>query len=139
MMPSSTIYAGDFHDMLLLAAETERRLPAGRRPEARAAYWPDMKLDWMSYADNDVVPGLGFASAEQVDAYDLCLQIVNVQPIADARRLLWAAAHSAAFRTRGIAWGKLAKIRHCDRRKVKRDYEHALTTTVLAWNAADIT
>jgi len=94
-----------------------------------------MKLDWMSYADNDVVPGLGFASAEQVDAYDLCLQIVNVQPIADARRLLWAAAHSAAFRTRGIAWGKLAKIRHCDRRKVKRDYELALTTTVLAWNA----
>jgi len=57
------------------------------------------------------------------------------QPCDDARRLLWACAHSAVFRQRGIAWRRIAKIRHCNARKVKRDYEAALVDTVLRWNA----
>ena len=42
------------------------------------------------------------------------------------RRLVWAVAHSAAFRERGPKWSKLAKLVHTHRETVKRRYEKAL-------------
>jgi hypothetical protein len=97
--------------------------------------WPDALPDWMAYADGDAEPRLSPASVRQVDDYDLTLRIVLSQPDDDRRRLMWAAAHSAVFRQRGIAWRRIAKIRHCNARMVKRDYEAALLNTVLRWNA----
>jgi len=100
----------------------------------RGSYWPEVMPDWMAYADGDAVPRLAPASTHQVDDYDLTLRIVLSQPDNDQRRLMWACAHSAVFRQRGIAWRRIAKIRHCNARKVKRDYEAALVDTVLRWN-----
>jgi hypothetical protein len=43
------------------------------------------------------------------------------------RRLIWAVAHSAAFRDRGAKWTKIAKILGLnDPRIVKRRYQDAL-------------
>jgi hypothetical protein len=101
----------------------------------QGCYWPEALPDWMAYADDDAEPRLSPASVRQVDDYDLTLRIVLSQPDNDRRRLMWAAAHSAVFRQRGIAWRRIAKIRRCNARKVKRDYEAALLDTVLGWNA----
>ena len=133
MKKNSPISNAELHQLLLEAAETERRLPAAMmRP--RGSYWPETLPDWMAYADAEAVPRLGPASTRQVDDYDLCLRVVTSQPCDDARRLMWACAHSACFRQRGIAWRRIAKIRHCSAQRVKRDYERALVDTVLRWN-----
>jgi hypothetical protein len=43
------------------------------------------------------------------------------------RKLVWAVAHSAAYRDRGVQWSKLARIlRLNDPRIVKRRYQDAL-------------
>jgi len=43
------------------------------------------------------------------------------------RRIIWAAAHSAAFRHRGPQWTKITKILGLnDPRMVKRQYKDAL-------------
>jgi len=99
----------------------------------QGCYWPEVLPDWLAYAD-DSEPRLSPANVRQVDDYDLTLRIVLSQPDNDRRRLMWAAAHSAVFRQRGIAWRRIAKIRHCHPAKVKRDYEAALVDTVLRWN-----
>lgn len=91
--------------------------------------------EWLSFADLDGSERLAPATSSAVDDYDFAIRIVLSQPDDNFRRLLWAAAHSAAFRTRGIAWRKLGKLRRCDPRRVKADYEKALLHTVLRWNA----
>ncbi len=135
MTNNSPISNVELHELLLAAAETERRMPAAMmRP--RGSYWPEVMSDWMAYADGDAVPRLAPASTHQVDDYDLTLRIVLSQPSICARRLMWACAYSAVFRQRGIAWRRIAKIRHCNARKVKREYEAALADTVLRWNSS---
>ena len=122
----------DLHDLLLAAAETERRLPPAMR-KARNAWWPDTIPEWLSYPSEQVYTRLGAATNEQVTAYDLAIRIVLVQDDERHRQLLWAVAHSSAFRARGPAWRKIAKLRHCDRRTVKRKYHEALADTVRKW------
>ena len=112
------------HDSLIEVAETERRLPAGRRQ--KLASWPDFKHDWLAYADEKTAVGLGKANARQIDRYDQVLDAIIKLREPDDRRLLWATAHSAAFRRRGPAWSKLAKLMHTNRRTVKQRYEEAL-------------
>ena len=95
-----------------------------------------MQPDWMAYADEDEAPRISPANTRQVTEYDFTILVVLNQPDPDTRKLMWACAHSAVFRQRGIAWRRLGKIRRCDARKVKRDYEAALLDTTLKWNDA---
>ena len=123
----------DLHDLLLAAAETERRLPPAMR-KARNAWWPDTIPEWLAYPNEQVYLRLGAATSEQVTAYALAIRIVLVQEDARHPQLRWAVAHSSAYRARGPAWRKIAKLRHCDRRTVKREYHQALADTVQKWN-----
>ena len=133
MTTSEKLTEVDLHDLLLAAAETERRLPPAMR-KARNSWWPDTIPEWLSYPDEQVYVRLGAATNEQVTAYDLAIRIVTAQPDESHRQLLWAVAHSGAFRARGPAWRKIARLRHCDRRTVKRVYHQALADTVRTWN-----
>ena len=124
-MPSAFNSIAALHDSLLEAAETERRLPPAMRKQ-KLASWPEYKADWLAYADEITQVGLGKATARQITDYDAMLAaIVQISAVED-RRLLWATAHSAAFRRRGPAWKKLAKLMHTNSRNVKARYEQAL-------------
>ena len=124
----------EFHELLLEAAETERRLPPAMRPASVVAAWPEMLPEWLSYPDKKTKTRLARASARQISDYGFVMDVILEAAEDDERRLLWGAAHSAAFRDRGPNWYKLSKILHCDRRTVKRNYEHALACTVYNWN-----
>ena len=135
MRTSAKFSETDLHDLLLAAAETERRLsPAVKK--ARQTWWPDTLPEWLSYPDEKLYVRLGAATNEQVTAYDLAIRIVLKQPDQQARQLLWATAHTAAFRHRGPNWRRLSRLMHKDRRTVKRMYHQALASTCHLWNHA---
>ena len=112
------------HDWLLEAAETERRLPPAPRRQVYSS-WPDVLPEWLDYVQPAPM-GLAKATHDQVDRYDRMTGWVLMLPKASDRTLLWAAAHSAAFRQRGPRWSKLARLMHCDARTVRRRYQDAL-------------
>tara|TARA_R100000995_G_C3453052_1_gene109146 strand:+ start:264 stop:656 length:393 start_codon:yes stop_codon:yes gene_type:complete len=114
------------HDLLIEAAETERMLPPAIRKQ-KLATWPDSPDEWTAYGYTDAETRRPKPSPKQIDEWSEMLQTLLRLPDADDRKLMWAVAHSAAFRERGPAWKKLAKILHCDYRTVKRKYENALT------------
>lgn len=132
-LPSKKITVDELHDLLLEAAETERRLPPALR-KTPAGWWPTIVPEWLSYADETTTTRLASATGKQVDNYDLVLEIITSVPSADDRSLLWAVGQSAVFRDRGPAWRKIGKIRHTDRRKVKSHYEVVLIETAMRWN-----
>ena len=107
------------HELLIEAAETERRLPAAL-PRYRGSWWPEALPEWLSYADETTEVKLGSATSEQVTRYDnLAKQMINV-PV-DDRRLLWAVAHAGAFRqpgqrSRGTCTATGAPLRNAMRR-----------------------
>ena len=135
MKKSRTLTAPALHDLLLEAAETDRRLPAALR-KTPGAWWPEIAHDWLAYPDAKTTTRLPRATAEQIDNYDFVHEVVASVPDADDRVLLWAVAASAAFRQRGPAWSRIAKIQHTDRRRVKSVYEAVLVETVMRWNDA---
>jgi hypothetical protein len=90
--------------------------------------------DWLAWPSEKTATRLAAATAEQIGSYDLVHDIVLGLPDPDDRALLWAVAQSAVFRQRGPAWAKVARLRHCDRRAVKRDYEATLVEAVIRWN-----
>ena len=108
MRNSRQISVVSFHDLLLEAAETERRLPGASR-RTPASWWPEIVAgtDWLAWPSETTVTRIAHATGEQVDNYDLVHQIVmGLDP--DDRGLLWAVASSAAFRQRGPAWTKVS-------------------------------
>lgn len=113
------------HEWLLEAAETERRLPPALRKQS-FSNWPDIKAEWLAYAPTSMRLSLPRATADQITRYDRMLIWVLMLPNASDRNLLWAAAHSAAFRDRGPKWSKLAKMLRIHRSTVKANYEKAL-------------
>ena len=113
------------HEWLLEAAETERRLPPALRKQS-FSNWPDIKAEWLAYAPSAVVMGLARATSDQITRYDKMLIWISAMPEAYDRNLLWAAAHSAAFRDRGPKWSKLARLLKINRKTVKANYEQAL-------------
>ena len=121
----------ELHDLLVEAAETERRLPpANRKPST--TWWPDTLPEWLSYPDPSQRISLARGTAEQIGRYDVIFALVLRSPRQD-RELVWAVAHSAALRVRP-RWAKVARLLHSDRRKIKRMYFKALYDLVQLWN-----
>ena len=123
--PFSPARVTDLHDMLIRAAETERAMPAALRKQKMAS-WPEYPNEWTAYAYSDIEPRLPRPTAVLIDEYGYAIDLVLSLPDPDDRRLLWAVAHSAAYRDRGPSWRLLSKILHCDPRTAKRRYETAL-------------
>ena len=114
------------HASLIEAAETERRMPTAWRKQ-KLASWPEfLQTEWLSYADEVTQTKLARASAAQISRYDVILDAIVKLEAKDDRQLLWATAHSAAFKRRGPTWSKLAKLMHTNRRTVKQQYQDAL-------------
>jgi hypothetical protein len=115
----------DLHVSLIEAAETERRLPPARRKQ-KMACWPDYPLDWHGYGWTQAGEVMLRPTADQIDSLDYLVSLVVAMDEED-RRIIWAAAHSAAFRHRGPQWTKITKILGLnDPRMVKRQYKDAL-------------
>ena len=115
----------DLHVSLIKAAETERRLPPARRKQKMAS-WPDYPLDWHGYGWTQTGEVVLRPTADQIDSLDYLFSLVVAMDEED-RRIIWAAAHSAAFRHRGPQWTKITKILGLnDPRMVKRQYKDAL-------------
>ena len=116
----------EINDLFLEAAETERKLPPAIRKQKMCA-WPDYVADWQAYGYNAFEAPKLKATPDQITRYDKALQIAVTKLDDDDRRLVWAVAHSAAFRDRGPAWTKLARILQLnDPRIVKRRYKDIL-------------
>ena len=114
------------NDLFFEAAETERKLPAAIRKQKMSA-WPDYPQSWKAYGYNEFQPGLPRATPQQVDDFDRALALGIKHMNAEDRKLVWAVAHSAAFRERGAKWHQLAKMRGLrDGRQIKRRYMDAL-------------
>ena len=65
-------------------------------------------------------------SARQISLYDEALDMVFKMEEED-RKLVWAVAHSAAYRDRGVQWTKIARMLSLnDPRIVRRRYKDAL-------------
>tara|TARA_R100001443_G_scaffold95099_1_gene101563 strand:- start:379 stop:837 length:459 start_codon:yes stop_codon:yes gene_type:complete len=115
----------DLDELIMEAAETERRLPSPFRKQ-KLASWPEYQTEWLSYGDIVYSPNLPKATTLQVTKYEYVLMLLLDQCDEHDRRLIWAVAHSGAFRERGPKWTKLAKAYHRDRRTLKNDYKAAL-------------
>lgn len=113
-------------DLFFEAAETERKLPAAIRKQ-KLCSWPEYVQEWSAYGYTDFEPGLPKATPTQVDSYEKALVLGIKHMDEDDRRLVWAVAHSAAFRERGPKWQKLAHMKGLrDGRQIKRRYQDAL-------------
>jgi len=113
------------HDLFLEAAETERKLPGVIRKQ-KMVHWPDYVKEWSAYGYSSFESPRLKASPEQITRLDKAITMGLSMSEAD-RRLIWAVAHSAAFRDRGAKWTKIAKILGLnDPRIVKRRYQDAL-------------
>ena len=116
----------ELNDLFFEAAETERKLPAAIRKQKMSA-WPDYPQSWKAYGYNEFQPGLPRATPQQVDNFDRALALGIKHMNAEDRKLVWAVAHSAAFRERGAKWHQLARMRGLrDGRQIKRRYMDAL-------------
>ena len=115
----------ELHSLFLEAAETDRRLPAAVR-KAKLSAWPDYPLDWHGYGWTQQGEVILRPTSEQISDMDWIVERV-IKLDQDDRRIIWAAAHSAAFRQRGPQWTRIKKILGLsDPRIVKRRYQDAL-------------
>lgn len=122
---SQKLAVDQLHDLFLEAAETERKLPGVIRKQ-KMVHWPDYVKEWAAYGYNSLQPQRLKASPEQITRLDYAVTMGLSMSEAD-RRLIWAVAHSAAFRDRGPKWTQIAKILGLnDPRIVKRRYQDCL-------------
>ena len=113
------------HDLVLEAAETERRMPEPGKLAKIKTYWPDIKAEWLAYAPNATTTDLARATSHQISEYDWLMEMIGKLG-SDDRRMIWMTAHSAVFRLRGPAWAKLSRIMKIDRRVIKKKYQDSL-------------
>ena len=120
------IDVNSLHSLFLEAAETDRRLPPAIRKQKMAA-WPDVINDWHGYGWTQIGETVLRPTSKQISNYDRALELTVTMPEAD-RKLVWAVAHSAAFKARGAPWTRLARLlgMGTDGRVVKRNYMDAL-------------
>lgn len=122
---SEKLSVDQLHDLFLEAAETERKLPGVIRKQ-KMVHWPDYVKEWSAYGYDSLQPQRLKATPEQITRLDQAVTIGLAMDEAD-RRLIWAIAHSAAFRDRGPKWTQIAKILGLnDPRIVKRRYKDSL-------------
>ena len=112
------------HDLVLEAAETARKMPGSKRFDYKSN-WPEVKQDWFSYTSAETEVRLPKATSVQISKYDWIIQRTTELEMKD-RTLVWATAHSAAFRSRGPKWSQLARMISVDRRTVKERYINAM-------------
>lgn len=116
----------ELDSFFLRAAETERKLPKAFRRQ-KLASWPEYKQEWSAYGWEDYVAPLSKASPADVTCFEQALVLGIKYMDEDDRRLVWAVAHSAAFRERGPKWTQLGKLMgNRDPRAVKRMYYDCL-------------
>ena len=121
-------HVGDVSGLPVLffeAADTERRLP-GLRMGSIKSCWPDYPEEAnLAFGYNQVEVKLAKASPVAITRYDQALEL-GMMLGGDDRKIVWAAAHSAARRQRGPAWKKIAKLLHMHPATVKRKFERAI-------------
>ena len=114
------------NDLFFEAAETERKLPGAIRKQ-KMVNWPDYVTEWSGYGYSTTETTRLKASPDQITRLDKAIDLALTKMDNEDRRLVWAVAHSAAFRDRGPKWTKIAKILGLnDPRIVKRRYKDAL-------------
>ena len=113
-------------ELFMEAAETERKLPAAIRRQKMSS-WPEYVQEWSGYGYHAFEAPILKATPNQITRYEAAIELTITKLDEDDRRLVWAVAHSAAFRDRGPAWSKIARILGLnDPRVVKRRYKDAL-------------
>ena len=120
-------WLADIHNYLVMAAETEWRLPSAINHNLKT-YWPEMPGEkHVDFKPEKTPVTLCRATNRQIDDHAKAMEMV-ITGLDDKedRRLVWAVAHSAAFRERGPKWLKIAKLAHTHRQTAKRRYEKAL-------------
>ncbi len=116
----------ELDELFMEAAETERKLPAAIRKQKMSS-WPEYVQEWSGYGWHAFEVPIIKATPEQITRYETALELGITMMDTDDRRIVWAVAHSAAFRERGPAWTKIARILGLnDPRIVKRRYKDAL-------------
>jgi len=114
------------NELFFEAAETERKLPTAFRKQKMAS-WPDYVTEWSGYGYSTTETTRLKASPEQITRLDQAIDLALTKMETEDRRLVWAVAHSAAFRDRGAKWSKIARLLSLqDPRIVKRRYKDAL-------------
>lgn len=107
------------------AADTERRL-SGLRTGSIKSCWPDYPEEVnLAFGYNQVEVKLARASPDAITRYDQTLEL-GMMLDDDDRKIVWAAAHSAARRQRGPAWKKISTFLHMHPATVKRKFERAI-------------
>jgi len=116
----------ELSDFFFEAAETERKLPPATRKQKMSS-WPDYVQSWSAYGYSEFDPKLPKASPTQIDSYMKAISLGIDMMDKEERQIVWAVAHSAAFKERGPAWTKIARLRgYRDGRIIKRQYTDAL-------------
>jgi hypothetical protein len=115
---------GVLTSMFFEAAETERRLPPAYRKKPGVA-WPDYPDEKVAYGYTDAVTRLSPATTKDIEHYDIAIKLTFLMP-EDERKLVWAVAHSAAFRLRGPRWRVLSRVMGIAPATAKRRFERAV-------------
>ena len=114
------------NELFFEAAETERKLPSAFRKQ-KMVNWPDYVTEWSAYGYNAMGVTRLKATPDQITRLDRAIDLALTKMDDEDRRLVWAVAHSAAFRDRGAKWSKIARLLSLhDPRIVKRRYKDAL-------------
>ena len=114
-------------DALIRAAETERALPAALQKQ-KLTFWPDHINEWHEYGWRDATAKLARPSPADIDELDSLYVATSLLDESESK-LVWAVAHSAAYRSRGPAWRKIGRKLGIDPRTVKTTY----TRTIERW------
>jgi len=119
------ISVSELDALFMEAAETERKLPSPFRKQKMAS-WPEYRLTWQAYGwDKDAPVRLISPTTKEVTRHDMALGFALLTTEQD-RRLIWAVAHSAAFRERGPKWTKISKMIGRSVHMTKQEYITAL-------------
>jgi len=113
-------------DLFMEAAETERKLPPAIRKQKMSS-WVEYVRTWESYGWHDAEPRLPQATPKQITRFEQAIDLLNDTNMEiEDKRLIWAVAHSAAFRDRGPHWTAVGRKLRVDPRTVRRRYIDAL-------------
>ena len=107
------------------AAEVERRMPRAVDHRVKGC-WPEYPDDPdLAFGYNEAVSSTGQATSHEVTRYDLALEVAGKLE-EDERRVVWAAAYSAARRGRGARWTAIGRQMGVHASTVKRRFERAI-------------